>query len=62
LGIALLGFANFLAAFSEPLEYTNRPDGFPIPVALVVGRDIAPDKDRIVSPGFVDHLPRAKAA
>jgi hypothetical protein len=57
-----LVFANFLAAFSEPLGYTNRPDRFPIPVALVVGRDIASDKDRIVSPGFVDHLPRAKAA
>jgi hypothetical protein len=39
----------------------NRPDRFPIPVALVLGGDLASDKDRIVSPDFMDHLPRAKA-
>jgi hypothetical protein len=62
LGIALLGSLEFLRGILGAAWDTNRPDRFPIPVALVVGRDIASDKDRIVSPDFMDHLPRAKAA
>jgi hypothetical protein len=57
-----LALSNFLAAFLEPLGDMNRPDRFPIPVPPVVGGDIASDKDRIVSPDFMDHLPRAKPA